>query len=461
MFRSIRWTLLVWQALILVAVVATFAAVLYAERERSLVREAEADLLGVAEVLAAIPGTSANLAIPADYRRRFGKNPQDAPYFSVWQTDGTLLATSLEVAPQIVPRIPKDKPHPWTAHEKDGTCEVVLLDRGRIVLVGRSLAKDREKLVPFVWQLVGTACGVTLLGLAGSWWLASRVLAPIDRMTKTAEAISTVEPAARIDVAETKSELGRLAGVLNRAFDSLQGLVERQRAFTADASHELRTPLAVIESQLDLTLARERTPEEYREALAVCSRAADRMRLLVEDLLMLAQADAGQLIRSRNTVDLRETVEASVSLVATLADSRQIAVNCDLAPVACLGDADRLEQAVEILLANAVRYNRDAGRIEVRLVGSHEEVELSVTDTGPGIPPEAQDTIFDRFTRLDCNRSRDGGGSGLGLAICKEIVAAHGGRIEVESQPGEGSTFTIRLPASVAQAATAPNVVEA
>src|SRR5262245_45208693 len=131
MFRSIRWTLLAWQALILAAVVGAFAAVLFVERERSLVREAEADLLGVAEVLAALPNRPENLLIPADYRRRFGKNPQDQPYFAVWQTDGTLLATSLEVAPQVLPRLPKDKPHPWTAHEKGGACEVVLLDRGR------------------------------------------------------------------------------------------------------------------------------------------------------------------------------------------------------------------------------------------------------------------------------------------------------------------------------------------
>jgi two-component system OmpR family sensor kinase len=222
----------------------------------------------------------------------------------------------------------------------------------------------------------------------------------------------------------------------------------------------LRTPLAVIESQLELTLARDRSPEEYREALAVLSRAADRMRRLVEDLLMLAQADAGQLVRRRERVDLREAVEASVSLVSPLADSRKIAVACELAPAACLGDADRLEQAIEILLTNAVRYNREAGRIDVHLSAGDQEVELSVTDTGPGIPPEAQDTIFDRFTRLDPNRSREGGGSGLGLAICREIVTAHGGRIELQSQSGSGSTFIVRLPATPARVETPLDTVE-
>ena len=250
----------------------------------------------------------------------------------------------------------------------------------------------------------------------------------------------------RINAADTDSELGRLAGVLNSTFARLEAAFTQQARFTSDASHELRTPVSVILTQTQTALSRERAGSEYREALEACQRAARRMRALTESLLELARLDAGQEPMKRESFDLPRVARECVEMVRPLAAERGIQLHCEILPLECLGDAGRISQVVTNLLTNAIHFNRDQGEVRLSARAEGGAVYLTVADTGQGIPAEDLPHLFERFYRADKSRSRIQGHNGLGLAICKAIIDAHGGSIEVASQPGSGSTFTVRLP---------------
>ena len=250
----------------------------------------------------------------------------------------------------------------------------------------------------------------------------------------------------RINTAETESELGQLAAVLNSTFARLETAFAQQQQFTADAAHELRTPVSVILAQTQTALSRERYAAEYRETVEACERSAQRMRRLIESLLELARLDAGQENMKRLRFDLAKVVKDCVEQVQPVAGQRNVKVLADLAPVEITGDAERLAQVVTNLLANAIQYNRLDGEVRIKLEAKSGLAVLTITDTGPGIPAQDLPHVFERFYRGDKSRTISNGHAGLGLAISKAIVEAHGGTIEVSSRTGQGTTFTVRLP---------------
>ena len=265
-------------------------------------------------------------------------------------------------------------------------------------------------------------------------------------MTAAADAISVRNLSERIDLQETDSELGQLASVLNRTFDRLQSAFEQQSRFTADASHELRTPLSVILANAELALSRPRSSEEYRAALETCRRASQRMKSLIDCLLMLARGDSGNSALEPSELDLEPVAKECLELMRPLAEERHIQLEATTAPTCVQGDRDRISQVLTNLLSNAIRYNHDEGQVHVGVAAENGAAILTVTDTGVGIPPEALPHIFDRFYRVDEARSRSEGGSGLGLAICKTIVEAHGGTITARNETQGGTTIEVRLP---------------
>jgi heavy metal sensor kinase len=276
--------------------------------------------------------------------------------------------------------------------------------------------------------------------------VASRAIRPIEAISAAAGKIAAGDLSQRIGVADTESELGRLAGVLNSTFARLEAAFANQARFTSDASHELRTPVSVILTQTQTALSRERAAVEYREALEACQRSAQRMRQLTESLLELARLDAGQETMRLEGFDLAGAARESVELIRPLAAERRLEIRCELAETECFGDAERIGQVITNLLTNAVYFNRERGEIRLAVRPENGVALLAVTDTGEGISPEDLPHIFKRFYRADQSRSGNPGRAGLGLAICRAIVGANGGTIEVSSHPGEGSTFTVRLP---------------
>ena len=204
--------------------------------------------------------------------------------------------------------------------------------------------------------------------------------------------------------------------------------------------------MSVILTQTQSTLNKERSPAEYRETLEACQRAAQRMRRLIESLLELARLDAGQETMKRVRFDLADATRECVEMVRPLADERRIVIRLELSPAGCHGDPERVAQVVLNLLTNAVQHNNDNGAIVVSTNPNNGFSTLIVSDSGPGIAPEHLPHLFKRFYRADGARTSSQGRSGLGLAISSAIIHAHGGSIEVNSNVGDGSQFTVRLP---------------
>jgi heavy metal sensor kinase len=312
--------------------------------------------------------------------------------------------------------------------------------------VGRDVRDELAAMRRFGGLLAAAGGAVFVLGLAGGWWVTRRALRPIASISATAARISTGDLAQRIPVGADGSELDDLARVLNDTFARLQAAFARQAQFTADASHELRTPVSVVLTQTQAALARDRSAADYRESLVACQNAAQRMRRLIESLLTLARLDSGEAAATRLPCDLDRVAADAVELLRPLAEREGLTLETDFSPARSHGDPDQLGQVVANLLGNAVHHNHAGGRVMVRVTSEADAAVLSVTDTGEGIAPEDLPHVFERFYRADKARSHAAGRTGLGLAIVKAIVEAHGGTVRATSVPGQGSTFTVRLP---------------
>jgi len=319
------------------------------------------------------------------------------------------------------------------------------LPSGEVIWVGCSIVPELEELHRTALNLVAVGGLILLIGLAGGAWLVSRAMQPIGSISATAAKISAGDLSQRINVAETESELGQLAAVLNSTFARLETAFAQQKQFASDAAHELRTPVSVMLTQTQTALNRERDAASYRLTVEACQRAAQRMRRLTESLLVLARFDAGQEVLNRLRFDFSKTIGDSVDLVQPLAEERGVKISIAAEPLEITGDSERLAQVVTNLLTNAIQYNQPKGEVRVKLEAQNGLAVLTVADTGQGIAAENLPRVFGRFFRADQSRT-GAGNAGLGLAICKAIVETHGGTIEVASEINSGTTFTVRLP---------------
>jgi heavy metal sensor kinase len=369
-------------------------------------------------------------------------------YFVAWSEAGERIGASTN-APAYVPQPMQKNSGPSRVVRTRGELRELtqFVPSGRCVLVGASLAPTMTQLRQLAGALVAIGFGIVVVGFAVGWWLATRALRPIAEISRAAQEISAGDLSQRINASETESELGQLATVLNSTFTRLDTAFAQQKQFTSDAAHELRTPVSVILTQIQSTLNKERSGAEYRETLEACQRAAQRMRKLIESLLELARLDASQAAAKREPMDLSRCVAECIELVRPLADERKITLDSELATAPCTGDTDQLALVITNLLANAVHHNREGGEVRVSTGIENSFATVTVADNGPGIAAEHLPHIFDRFYRADTARTSSQGLTGLGLAITKSIVEAHGGMIEVTSELGKGSSFTVRLPA--------------
>jgi heavy metal sensor kinase len=293
-----------------------------------------------------------------------------------------------------------------------------------------------------------------MVASAGGLFLAARALNPIDQITRAADQIEAEDLSRRLEAPATPDEVGRLATTFNRMLDRLERSFRRQREFSADASHELRTPLAMLTSEADLALSRERPPAEYRQALASIRADAERMTQLVNELLLLSRAEAGQERLEREPLALGQLAADVVEAMQPLAETRGVRLAAgQLEPLQVDGDQGRLTQLLVNLVDNGLKYTPSGGQVTVSVGLEAGQALLRVADSGPGIAAEHLPHLFERFYRVDRARSRAAGGTGLGLAICRWIAEAHGGQIEVASQPGAGATFSVRLPCTAPDAA--------
>ena len=319
------------------------------------------------------------------------------------------------------------------------------LGRRQAVVVVESLASvDAAVHRALILLLLGSAAALALVA-AGGWWIARKALEPVARMTSRADRIGIHDLSERIPPPEVRDELGDLARTLNAMLDRLERGVEARERLVADASHELRSPLAAMRSEIEVSLRQDRLSASARAVLGSVLDEVIRMSRTVNDLLTLARVDAGQLDLSLGAHDLRELAAEGVRLRRAAAEAADVELVADGESVELAVDRNRFGQLIGNLVDNAIRFAPPGTEVHVTSWRDGDRAGIRVSDAGPGVPEDARERIFERFTRQDAARSRSGG-AGLGLAICQEIARAHGGRIWVEGREPQGSTFVVELP---------------
>ncbi|MDQ3508081.1 MAG: HAMP domain-containing histidine kinase [Actinomycetota bacterium] len=324
----------------------------------------------------------------------------------------------------------------------------------RVVEVGTSFAPVTDTLLAFRSALLIGVAAAFLLSIIGAYLLARAALSPVDAIVAAARGMNDRDLSKRLPVKHEKDEIGRLATTINALIARLEAAFERreealasQRKFVADASHELRTPLTSIRGYAKMLEGWGLSdPKTAEESVAAIKRESDRMGGLVEGLLALARGDEGPPLSPERT-NLADVAEESAEAARVSAGGKvsiEVVGGSGGSGSFAAVDRGRIRQAVGVLLDNAVKYTPEGGSVEVRTFEKDGWAAVAVEDTGVGIPASQLPLVFERFHRVD--EARGAGGAGLGLAIARQIAEAHGGRVEAESEPGEGSTFTLYLP---------------
>ncbi|MGE0105184.1 MAG: heavy metal sensor histidine kinase [Blastocatellales bacterium] len=470
MIDSLRTRLTIWHIGIMALVLLVFSAGIYSLLERNLKQRTDA---GVDAALRAMDHLLAYERAEGDTELEAARNtvaelryPQMA--LAVYTADGLLLADSRfgrtrAILPAPVSEI-TDRPGYFNVPDEArgagmrvGVQRVVPASNAspNIIVAAHSLELVDEELGALRQVFLLAVPLALLLSGLGGWFLTRKSLAPVVEMAERAEQIGANNLSQRLPVSNPRDELGRMAVTFNNLLARLELAFTQQRQFMADASHELRTPLHVIRTATDVTLQEppdsERDPSEYREALGMVNQQARRLTRIVEDMFTLARADSGQRPLDRRDFYLDELVIETGRAARVLAAPKGISIEIDPASETPFnGDEGLIRQMMLNLLDNAVKHTPDGGRIRVGLATANGSCEISVSDTGTGIPPDARPYIFERFYRADKSRSRsqNGNSAGLGLAIAKWVAEAHSGNLTLLRSDHSGSVFSIRLPLS-------------
>lgn len=458
--KTLRVRFALWTAGLLFAALALFGLFVYANMSRSLAAAVDDTMRLVVVQLAAEVDLAGGEPV-------ISENPIEDPEFAQLREQGLsirlldLTGQSVQEygpyrdlpQPQVDPAVPNQPGEFTTSLDPASQDQVrvyttpVFVDNERVgtLQIARNLRDVRRTLdLLLVTLLIGGPLIVIVAG-SGGYFLAARALAPIDKIIRTAHHISASNLSARLNLPETDDEVGRLVATFDSMLARLDDAFRRERRFTADASHELRTPLSAIQAIIGSTLARQRAPAEYEQALIDLNREAERMRTLTEELLHLARNDAARQPAKFELVDLSLLLKDLIDSLRPLAEDKELKL-IDNVPddLTLMGDSDGLIRLFVNLLDNAIKYS-EQGVIAISAKPKGGKLlEVTISDTGVGIAVEHLPRVFDRFYRVDASRSTDG--IGLGLAIVQDVVRAHGGNIAVESNVGEGTTFTVQLP---------------
>jgi heavy metal sensor kinase len=451
--------LTLWYTLVLAGLLALYAGVASLFLFLSLREDFDHNLQEDVETVEGMLAKEPNGSISLHFRDLDGAEPRVGHFIEVWSPDGRVLYRSASLENLALGGPPsageglKDEP-PSTVRLANGmrvriASSVYHVEDYRVLLrVGYNEGRLWRELGEFGQVLsLGFPIAVLLAGFGGHA-LARKALAPIDAMAMQSQKISAERLGDRLPIQNPEDELGRLGITFNELLGRLQASFDQLRRFTADASHELRTPLTAIRSVGEVALQEQKSPAEYRDVIGSMLEEVDRLTRLVESLLALSRADAGQVHLELTEVALVTLAREAGSMVEVLAEEKgqQLDTTGDAAVIV---SADRLmlRHAIVNLLDNAIKYSPANGQITVHVArGEGNRATLDITDQGPGIPGEHQPYVFDRFYRVDKARPREWGGAGLGLSIARWTVQAHGGELTLKSEVGQGTTFRISLP---------------
>jgi heavy metal sensor kinase len=456
MILSIRWRLTLWNTLGLAVMLLAFAALIYALMRHALYEQVDRKLQSAWAQLELDPRT----ADDPDGRLRYWIyewREHESLSAVAYNADGKVLARTEELADNSVPPCPavldsknrlQDRAIPILGRQRTLEGELLLRDRPLSLVIMAPLEDVDHELWDLRTVLLSAVPVVLLLSGGLGYVLARKALAPMDRLRRSTDEITADRLDRRLPVINPQDELGRLSKTFNAMIGRLERSFAEIRRFTADASHELRTPLTAIRTEAEVALTKPLGVVEHQQLLGSILEECDRLTRLTDQLLALAREDARAGHQAHEPLDLANLVRDVAETMRPLAEAKGLRLSVDRNGIAQVhGDPTRLREVFLNILDNGIKYTPEGGEVEVRIGRQSSNAVVVVQDTGAGIPSEHLPHVFDRFYRVDKARSRAEGGTGLGLSIAQSIIAAHGGRIELASTPGQGTTFTVRLPA--------------
>jgi signal transduction histidine kinase len=460
-FRSLRFRLSAWNtAAVLLIVIVTLVGVREALRY-TLVRENDLLLLDDAyEVVLSVERFHPNLGEIYNEMDRKARGHADRSLFvQLLSADGEVMSSSGNPPPlDTLPRVVADRPTLSSIDDYRIAQRLITRDGlpAYTVRVGMSLGMIDTDLATLTRLMLAAGAALLFIAPLSGYFLAGRATRPLGRIISTAARLRPSHMEERLPIRGTQDELDQLSMTINRFLDLLRDYLERNREFVANAAHELRSPLAAVQSSVEVTLNSDRTVEEYQDMLGEIADQCGQLRVLVNQLLLLAENDAARSQIKMRPVSLDHLVEKSVEMFRGVAEERGVQLVSNLDPEVMIeGDADRLRQVVNNLVDNSLKFTPSGGQVLVTLV---EDVPgrraiLKVSDTGLGIAEGDLPHVFERFYRGDKSRQHQDqtAGNGLGLSICSSIVSAHNGTIRVESREGKGAVFIVTLPIEIDQ----------
>ena len=467
--ESVRARLTVFHVVVLAVLLLVVGGLIYGLLARALYARIDERLLAVMQI--ASTSLDNDLAEGQDIadaaRSTAAELASRQQLLAIYDANGQLLAESgrdddLEISLPPVETIPSDDTQLTTlaeARDADDRHRLAMRrvtlakhDATYIVVAGSSLEPTDEELEALRDTLGYVVPIALLLAALGGWFLAHRSLAPVAGMAERARRLGGDDLSGRLPVANPRDELGRLAETFNDLLGRLESSMKQQRQFMADASHELRTPITTTRTAANVALQqRHRDEDEYRHSLAVIEQQATRLSRIVDDMFTLARADAGSYPVRSHPMYLDEVVGEVVSAARIVASTKDVRIDCNSASSASfVGDEELIRRMLTNLLDNAMRHSPSSAVVSVSLHTVESGYSIVVTDQGPGIPPEHQSHIFERFYRVDLSRARGArdGGAGLGLALARWVAQLHGGTVTLTSSSDTGTTFTVALPSS-------------
>jgi heavy metal sensor kinase len=468
--KSIHFRMTAWFAGLLVCLLVLFGASVYFGLRSYLERHMRAALSEQARAVGEEIServTEKRLPTIVNYLNEKFAPQLNARFIRITNADGGVLYLSKRTPdrlldPALVPKPPRQSENEYAS--------VAFLPNGRRVLVQVvPVSTPDGSFVVDVGSLYGPIEGVlsglmttfalwmpmvVAVAIGGGYLLTRRAMRKVDAITVQAEHISSNNLSERLPVFQTGDELERLTVALNRMMGRLDDAFQHINRFSADVSHELRTPLTILRGELEAAVQQERLSPELQDLVGSALEETERLRTIVDQLLVVSRLDAGDVQMEKVSLDLGQLATSTAEQMLLLAEEKSITVRCQMqAGVEVEGDPSRLKQVIVNLLDNAIRYTGEGGWILVSAATQDGWATLTVTDNGAGIPPEALPHVLERFYRADKARSRYSGGSGLGLSIVNAICTAHRGEVEIASIEGAGTTVSIRLLAANSQAA--------
>jgi heavy metal sensor kinase len=449
---GLRTRLTLWTSLVLTASLAAGFAWVHHGLRRVLETRNDAFLeRKAAELLAGVAGdpTRGRPELDSEIRREVAAYEAEGLIVVVREPGRSSITPRTATALRLAGRpVPPGAPRTIDLSDHRGVYRVLSVPSrdGRIALeLGISLAETEATLAAFDRRVAGGAVVFLVLAVAGGVFLSRQALRPVAESIRTARRLDPERLAERLPRTGSGDELDELAGTINTLLDRLAAYHAQVVRLTADASHELRSPLGAMRAAVEIALQKPRGVEEYRNTLATLGEQCERLTSLVNGLLLLARADAGEVPLRREPTDLSSLGREVVELFDPLAEEKGIRLVTEAHDgVTVMGDPSRLRQLVTNLLDNAIRFTDPGGSVTLRVDPGKDHAMLVVRDTGPGIPPEHLPHVFERFYQADA--ARTSGGCGLGLSICRWIAKAHGGWVEAGNVEGRGAEFKVTLP---------------